>query len=103
MPVINSHCWFAYRLGVTVVNSGALARTIVLVLVLSTAGTAFASKPTWAKKATPFPNVCFAGEYAECKPIQIASPDQTSSVEVTYFKEDVRGGEYTLRSLLHVT
>jgi hypothetical protein len=48
---------------------------------------AFASEPTWAKKAVAFPEQCTdygESRYQDCKPIRILSPDSRSSIEVFY-------------------
>ncbi len=48
---------------------------------------AFASSPTWAKKATAFPEVCYQDNAGECNPVRIPAPDGKSSVEVRYRKD----------------
>jgi len=48
---------------------------------------AFATEPTWAKKAVAFPEQCTedgVDRYQDCKPIRILSPDGRSSIEVFY-------------------
>jgi hypothetical protein len=48
---------------------------------------AFAVQPTWAKKATAFPNVCYSDKPEACKPLRILAPDGKSSVAVRYRKD----------------
>ncbi len=64
---------------------------------------AFASQPTWVKKATAFPERCHPGKTQECKPIRIPAPDGKSSVEVRYRKEFVSGEDWGLLAYLSVT
>jgi len=46
-------------------------------------------RPTWARKATAFEGTCRErSEFHRCKSLRIPSPDNKSSVEVTYEKEN---------------
>lgn len=50
---------------------------------------AHGERPIWAKKATAFPVSCSEkSEFRKCKPLRIASPDNKSSVEVAYKKDN---------------
>lgn len=54
-----------------------------LFLLLTLLSSAFASDPTWAKKAIAFPSECDRGE-RECQRVSISSPDGMSSIQVKY-------------------
>jgi hypothetical protein len=62
---------------------------------------AFAVQPTWAKKATAFPEQCYPGKTQACQPVRIPAPDGKSSVEVRYREKFV--GDWILQAYLRVT
>ena len=64
---------------------------------------ALAVQPTWAKKATAFPEQCIPGKTQACQPVRIPAPDGKSSVEVRYRKEFVSGADWVLQAYLRVT
>jgi len=72
---------------------------------LFAAGTqpAFAVQPTWAKKATAFPERCDVEKTQACRPVRVPAPDGKSSVEVLYRKERVSGTDWVLQAYLRVT
>ena len=63
-----------------------------------------AAPPTWAKKATAFPQRCFSDKTGPCKPLRISAPDGKSSVEVRY-RKDLGGshGDWWLQAYFIVT
>jgi len=92
--------------GVIVHRASSIQRFLLFaVAVLFTAGTqpAFADQPTWAKKATSFPEQCDPGKTQACKPVRVSAPDGKSSVEVLYRKELVSGTDWVLQAYLRVT
>jgi hypothetical protein len=65
---------------------------------------AFAVQPTWANKATAFPNLCFSGKPEACKPLRIPAPDGKNSVEVRYRKDfSSLADDWWLQAYLSVT
>ncbi|HKS82720.1 MAG TPA: hypothetical protein VJR23_14550 [Candidatus Acidoferrales bacterium] len=45
---------------------------------------AHADDPQWSQKATAFMAGCFSGEWKDCKPMKIPSPDGQAFVQVSY-------------------
>jgi len=63
---------------------------------------AFAVQPTWAKKATAFPQLCYPGKTQPCQLVRISAPDGKSRVEVIYREKSVSEADY-LQAYLRVT
>ena len=85
-----------------------MKRIVQMLALLSIAGLfaetppALAAKPTWAKKATAFPEQCDPGNAQACHPVRIPAPDGKSSVEVRYREKFVSGAVF-LQAYLRVT
>jgi len=87
-----------------------MQRLLLFVVTVLFAGmqAAFAVQPTWAKKATAFPEQCDQGKAQPCQPVRIPAPDGKSSVEVRYRKKFVEGlglsgTDWFLQAYLRVT
>jgi hypothetical protein len=90
--------------------SRALRILVTTAVVFSSFSLAFATQPTWARKARAFPSECEIGSSASpsgdssrgalqslagvaaCKPIRIPSPDKRLAVEVKYQKLEIEKG-----------
>ena len=80
-----------------------MQRLLLFVVTVLFAGmqAAFAVQPTWAKKATEFPEQCYPGKTQACQPVRIPAPDGKSSVEVRY--REKFDGDWILQAYLRVT
>jgi hypothetical protein len=76
-----------------------MQRLLLFVVTVLFAGmqAAFAVQPTWAKKATAFPERCLPGKTQACQPVRVPAPDGKSSVEVRYREESDGADQAYLR------
>lgn len=87
-------------------NDGIMLRVALVCLLLITCSFGCSQEPTWAKKATTFPEQCaswYPSKAQPCKPVRVVAPDGKRSVQVRYRKRLVSATAWLLQAYIRVT